>query len=215
MATLYCTIEDVLTAGNIFRSLTTEETNRVNTAISQATTRVETMTGSFFYNQHLQITTEATNRRTKKIFLPAPCISIDNDTITENGVTLALNTDFLLYQPTDSYGNPKGLGWMEKMWLNAGTNTQWDSVPGFWTWNQQAIVISGQFGYATVPEEITKLTAWLAAQLMGWVTFAYTEADGVSKASVNLKMPEWLVHIKRNWTREHYDEQFFNFVVLT
>lgn len=204
----YCGLDDVMTCANQFRDLTFTEQIRATTAIDQASRQVDTMLGTFFYQQKLQVTTQTVQYRQVKVFLPAPCLSIS--TLTEDGVTLTQNTDFYLYQPSDAAGNPKGTGWLERLAQGIPGFDSFAPSPLYWTNNQQAIVITGQFGYAVVPPEITKLTAYLAARILGWISYTYTKGDGQSKASVELALPDWVLTIKRNWERNHFDEQFYS-----
>ncbi len=215
MPTAYCVQEDVLTAGSISRTLTALEISRVASAIVQAQAQLETMLGTFFYQAHLKVVTQAVQSRQTKIFLPAPCISIDSGGVIENGTVLTENTDFLLYQPSNGAGIPTTTGWIEKASGSAGNFGDNGWGPGFWTNVQQGISISGIYGYAAVPAEVTKMTAYLAARLLGWITFSYVEGDGASKASVALALPDWFLNMKRNWVRNQLDEQFFKITVLT
>lgn len=216
MPTVYCTPTDVAQVAAKFQGLTPEETTRALTAITQAQAQVETMTGAFFYNAHLQVKTESVHRRQQKIFLPAPVISLDANGVIEDGSILTQNTDFLLYQPADGAGVPKGPGWLERVTTNMLGTFDGD-FPSMWFWspNQQAISVSGHFGYAAVPLEIQKMTAWMAARMLGWVTFTYTQGDGVSKAAQELGIPDWVLQISRNWKNSHFDEQFFQITVLS
>ncbi len=184
----------------------------MDAAIIQATGQVQTMLGVFFDNRHLKITTESVRARQQKIFLPVPCISVDANGITEDGTVLALGTDVLLYQPKDGLGKARGQGWLEKkassgLFLNS-------SIPPWWTSSQQGISISGHFGYETVPPEIQKLAAWLAARFLGWLIFVGVKADGVSETAMNLEEPDWVKDIKRAWKVSTYDEQSFQFEVI-
>ena len=215
-APAYCVAADVKQAAGRFdnqQPLTTEETNRINTAIPQAQAMVEKMTGTFFYSQHLQITTESVQVRQKRLFLPVPCISLDNNQITENGVTLTLGTDFVLYQPKDGQGIPLGPGWLEKLW-NPQNLPPFSPWPQCWTNIQQGIVISGMFGYSSVPPDITRATAFFTAQICGMVTQNYVDGAGIARAALNLKRPDWVDAILKGRTVSSMDEQFFDLKVL-
>lgn len=181
-------------------------------AIAQASAIIEKATGTFFDQRHLQVTTEAVQVRQTKIFMPAPLISIDGNVITEAGFTLTLNTDFLLYQPS-VVGIPTGPGYLEK------TNTPsggWNDGPGNSVWSnlQKAIVVAGQFGYATVPLDIKKLVAYKAAEILGWVTIDYTDGEGVSKAVLRNGLPKWAESILASRSLSYMDEQYYELLVL-
>jgi hypothetical protein len=209
----YCTVTDVARAAAKFQALTAEETTRATDAIGQAQGQIETMTSAFFYQKHLQVITESMHQRQVKLFLPYPCISLDANGVTENGTVLVQGSDFLLYQPMDGQANPKGPGWIEKV-VPSVFPYDFQQFPSFWTNNQQAVSISGQFGYAVVPPEIVKMTAWLAARLLGWITFTFTKADGVSKAAMDLGVPYWWLRGLKNWRTSHLDEQVFILTAL-
>lgn len=210
----YCTTADVAQASAKFNALTSEETTRATSAIAQASAQVETLMGTFFNKRHLQVVTQTVHNRQRKLFLPAPCISIDASGVTENGTILVQGTDFYLYQPADGLGNPKGCGWMEKVQPPSSGFIDVNYAT-FWTNNQLAVSVSGQFGYATIPDEIVKLTAWMAGRLLGWIVFTFTESDGASKSSMNLKFPDWALGIIRSRSVSTYDEQFYQITVLT
>lgn len=208
----YCTVSDVATAAGKYQTLSTAETTAATAAILQASAIIEKATGTFFDQRHLQVTTEAVQARQTKIFMPAPIISIDGNVITEAGFSLTLNTDFLLYQPS-VVGIPAGPGWLEKTATPAGG---WGDTPGnsIWSTQQKAIVVPGQFGYAAVPYDITKLVAWKAAEILGWVTIDYTDGDGVSKAVLRNGLPKWAESILASRALSYMDEQYFEISVL-
>jgi hypothetical protein len=204
---------DVLqAAGQINRTLTTAEQAAVTSAIAEASAWVEQATASFFEQRHLQVTTEPSNYRCQRLFMPAPLISIDSNTIVEAGVTLTLNTDFYLYTPS------AGASWLER--ARSGASGFGWAGPGngsFQAWSnvQQGIVVNGMFGFATTPPDITKAVAWVAAQMLGWVTVSFQAGDGVQKAVLNLKVPDWVEATMQNYENSHMDEQFFNVTVLS
>lgn len=208
----YAVANDVLeAAGQIGRSLTTAETTAVTNAIAQASNWMERATSSFFNQQHLQVTTEPPSYRARRCFLPAPCLSIDGNTITEAGVTLTLGTDFYLYTPAGG-----GASWMERA-ASGMVGFAWTGVPNTpqsWSTIQRGIVVSGVFGYAAVPAEITKAVAWVAARMMGWVTVSYQNGDGIQKAVLDLAVPDWVKATINRYKNSHYDEQFFNIAAL-
>lgn len=217
----YAVANDVLeAAGQIGRSLTTAETTAVTNAIAQASNWMERATSSFFNQQHLQIITEPPSYRARRCFLPYPCLSIDPDTvpptgigeIVEAGVTLTQNVDFYLYQPQGG-----GASWMERA-ASGTVGFTWTGVPNTpqsWSTIQQGIVVKGQFGYATVPPEITKAVAWVAAKMLGWVTVAYQTGDGIQKAVLDLTVPDWVKATISRYKNSHLDEQFFNVTALS
>jgi hypothetical protein len=202
----YCTQADVMSAAGRFGTLTAAEVTACASAITQAQAWVEKATGTFFDQKHLKVVTQTVRVRQKRIFLPAPVVSIDGNTITENGNVLTLGTDFVLYQPSS------GPGWLEKLAANIGLQG-WmgmSSADGpAWDNTQQCIVVEGQFGYATVPADITKLTAWVAARFLGWVTVSFTNGDGVTKAVLNLDVPEWAKSTIAMRSLSPLDQQYF------
>ena len=211
--TAYATQTDVLqAAGRIGYTPTTAEAAALATAIAQATAWVEKATGTFFDQRHQQVITEPVNVRQTNLFLHAPCISIDNGTITEDGNALVQGTDFFLYQPTQS-GIPTGPGYLQKA-ANSGLSGNWGGfnlkpLPMPWSNNQQAIIIPGTFGFVAVPQDITKAVAWVAAKMLGWVTVSYVENGGISKAVLDLKIPDWVATTLANRAPSHLDQQIF------
>lgn len=207
----YAVANDVLeAAGQINRTLTTAEATAVTHAIAQASAWVEQATASFFDQRHLQVITEPSSYRQARLFMPNQLLSIDNSTITEAGVTLTQGVDFYLYTPN------AGASWLERAasgasgfgWAGPRTNSQaWSTV-------QQGIVVNGIFGFAATPPDITKAVAWVAAKMLGWVTVSYQMGDGVQKAVLDLKVPDWLASTLQNYENSHMDEQFYNVTVL-
>lgn len=208
----YCTASDVATAAGKYQTLSAAEQTAVAAAILQASAIIEKATGTFFDQRHLRVTTEAVSPRQTKIFMPAPIISIDGNVILEAGFTLTLDTDFYLYQPS-VVGIPAGPGWLEKTSTPAGG---WDNLPGNNSWStlQKAIVVAGQFGYAAVPYDITKLVAYKAAEILGWVTIDFTDGEGVSKAVLKNGLPKWAESILADHTLSHMDEQYYQLAVI-
>ncbi len=45
--------------------------------------------------------------------------------------------------------------------------------------------------------------------MLGWVTVSFQSGDGVQKAVLNLKVPDWVEATLKNWLNTHYDEQPF------
>lgn len=209
----YCTASDVATAAGKYQGLSPAETTVATAAIPQAQEMVEKATGTFFDQRHLKVTTEAVQSRQTKIFLPAPIISIDNNTILEAGVTLTLGTDFLLYQPNLN-GIPTGPGWLEK--LNSAFSS-WNGFRGVpaWTNVQQGIVVAGQYGYAAVPMDIVKLTAYQTARILGWITIDYTDGAGMTQTVVKNALPDWAKETQNSRRVSYIDEQSFQIVTLT
>ena len=212
----YCTQEDVLIAAGNWTDPTTEDSNRITDSIAKAGTLIETFMGQSFEQQNLQVTTQAIHRRQTRLFLPMPCISISS--LTENGNALnqvsAGVGDFYLYQPTDSYGLPRGPGWLEKAVPVLGYGDMFAANPYFWSMQQMGVVIQGEFGYATPPPEIVKLAAWMAAMLLGKITQSYVDFDGMQKAVAKNAMPDWALDIKDSYVRSALDEQFYSIQVL-
>ena len=213
----YCTASDVQLAAGKYQTLSAAETTAVTAAIPQAQSIVERITGTFFDQRHLQITTEAVQYRQKRLFMPAPILSIDGNAITENGISLTVGPtgNVLLYQPTLGV-TPLGVGWLEKAAGTAG----WLNWPGelpaiYWTTQQQGVVVPGVFGYASVPLDITKVTAWKTAEILGWITLDYTDGGGVSKAIMKNGLPDWAMEILRSRSISHQNEQYFNITALS
>jgi len=213
VTTAYCTTADVAMAAGKYQTLSAAETTAASASIIQAQAIIEKATGTFFYQAHLQVTTEPVNRVQTRLFLPAPCLSIDNNTITENGSVLTLGTDFLLYQPSPG-GIPTGPGYLEKM---ANSVADWVGPAAIAPWAklQQSVVVSGVFGYASVPADINKLCAWKAAELLGWLTIDYSDGGGISHQVGKNGMPDWALRILRGRTLNFLDEQYFGIKVLS
>lgn len=202
----YCTQADVVTAAGRTQTLTTAEITACAAAMLQATAMFEKATGTWFDSRHLAVTTEAVQTRQRRLFLPAPVISLDS--VVEGDATLTLGTDFYLYQPRT------GPGWIEKAVATTGS-VQFNGPAGTWTTKQQGVVVSGTFGYSAVPTDVVKATAYIAAQILNWVTVSYQTGDGVAKAVLNLKLPDWVNETIRSRTVSPLDEQYFGYATIT
>ena len=201
----YCTQADVLVAAGRSQALTTAETTACAAAMLQATAMFEKATGTWFDSRHLAVTTEAVQTRQRRIFLPAPVVTLDS--VVEDGATLTQGTDFFLYQPRT------GPGWIEKATSTTG-NVQFNGPAGTWTVKQQGVVISGTFGYSAVPTDVVKATAYIAAKILNWVTVSYQTGDGVAKAVLNLKLPDWVTETIRSRSVSPLDEQYFGYATI-
>ena len=191
----YCSLEDMRIDGNRWQDLQDDEATRATNVAAQASRLVDRLTGTWFYDRHLRIKTQAPNDMVQQLFMPAPVISLSS--VTENTVAMDL-TDVLTYP-----------SWLEKDNGQIVLVDPFDfGSKKFWSRLQQGIVIEGHFGLVTadLPQEITKLTAHIASTLMGWATRTYTTGDGVEKQVYNTDtLPDWAKAIisDRKWVDWH------------
>lgn len=173
----YCDEEDVKQAANRWTDLGTDAATRVEVAIEQATKFIDQQTGTFFEQRILQVTTEPLSNQQKRLFMPAPVISLTS--VTEGGVDIT--TSVLNY-----------VKWLEK---NASAALPWPgevNPASFWKYSQQSVVIVGTFGYAATPKDINAITAFIAAASLGWVEKSFVDANGLSQAFRDNSFPPWV-----------------------
>jgi hypothetical protein len=194
----YCTQDDVKLAANRWTALDTGETARVTDAINKASAYFESQTGSFFDQRTIQVTSEPLNAMQRRLFMPAPVISLTS--VVEAGIDITSNV--LIYK-----------GWLEK---NAQAIFNWpgDPVNFYWANQQQAVVVIGVFGYAATPADVVQVVAFLAAQILGWVEKTFITPDGISQSIRDNTLPPWAKDIINTRTLQPFDAQVTQWVQL-
>lgn len=163
------------------RSTTTDQDAKLTDAIGDASDHVDSETRTFWDQRDLTITTEAIFANQRKLFMPAPIISITS--ITEAGVLID-PTNFKVYRT-----------WIEKL------NSSFSEVTGrfeiggpVWSRVQQDIVVVGRFGYKTneTPRDIKLITKELAGVFSGLKTRSFVSDDGVASTVLVTEIPDWV-----------------------
>ena len=103
----------------------------------------------------------------RSIWCPAPIITISS--LTENSTAQTENTDYYLY---------KSIGEIQ----SAGTFSS----------SRRAIVLTGTFGYSTVPKDIKEATLQIAAVLTGLATTIYMDDNGDAQEVIKQNVPSWV-----------------------
>lgn len=195
----YCSVDDVKLAANRWTDLGTDADTRAQAAIARAQAIVDQRTGTWWDQRHLRVTTEPINPRQKRLFMPAPVISLDS--VTEDG--LDITSSVLNY-----------VNWLEKSTSAAFPWPGDGYAANAWSTNQQSVVVEGQFGWASTPDDIVQVTAHIAAMLLGWVEKSFTTADGLTASIRDLALPDWVKDTLDSRRSEAYDTQAFIVVEL-
>ena len=166
----YVTLAEVKRHIGLTSSVADQDT-KLNDMIGWASDHIDTVTRKFWEKRTLTVTTEAVFRNQKKLFMPAPIISITS--IKEAGVALDVS-EFKIYKD-----------WLEK------TNSSFAEVTGrfeiggpVWSRLQQDIVVVGDFGHTVTPRDIRLLTAEIVGIFAGMKTRSFTQDDGVGTPRV-------------------------------
>lgn len=188
----YCSVDDVKLAANRWSDLGTDADSRAQAAILRAQAIVEQRTGTWWDQRNLRVTTEPVNGQQKRLFMPAPVISLTS--VTENGVDITSSVlNYVL--------------WLEKSTSAAFPWPGDGNSANAWSTNQQSVVIEGLFGWAQTPEDIVQVTAHIAAMLLGWVEKSFTTADGLTASIRDLALPDWVKDTLDSRRSEAYDTQ--------
>ena len=112
----------------------------------------------------------------KSIWCPAPIISVSS--MTEDSTALTENTDFYLYKATGEIQSS-----------------------GIFSSARRVIVLSGTFGYSSVPSDIKEATLQIAQILTGLATTTYMDDSGDIVPIIKSSVPAWIwKHLKsRRW----------------
>ena len=179
-APLYVTKDEVKRHIGL-RTTTTDQDAAIDDAIGDASDHIDAETRTFWDQRDLTITTEAVFRNQRRLFMPAPIISITS--ITEAGVALD-TANFVIYRT-----------WIEKV------NTAFTEITGrfeiggpVWSRVQQDIVVVGRFGYKTneTPRDIKLITKELAGVFSGLKTRSFISDDGIASTVVVTEIPTWV-----------------------
>jgi hypothetical protein len=186
----YCTVPELLVELKRQGDATTKTNTIMELAINRASRFIDDYTGSFFYNK--TVTSEAVDAyalsdtgfyldpvRLNKISTPAPIITLTS--VIEDGVTLTLNSDYFAYKKACEIVK---------------------EYRGTWSAEHNAIVLTGTFGYSSVPEEIKHACLAIASAITGMSAQILTDENGDSVAVVRNVVPSWCLDIlKRNKRR--------------
>ncbi len=194
----YCTADDVKAATSRWSSYTDQSEARVNNAIMRASAIIDDQTGQWFDLRHLQVKTQPHTSTQRKLFMPAPVVTIDS--ITESGATLDASTQILIYG-----------SWLEKV---TPTPPALISASFNWAVGQQNVVVSGYFGYSTVPLDIVQACAHIAGMILGMVERSYVTGDGSAGAALVNSFPPWVKEILTRRTRTQLQYQPFILTAL-
>lgn len=174
----YCTEDDVRSAASKWSADVADETTRITAAIVQASAMVDQQCGTWFDNRAQTIKTQPAVPGQKRLFMPAPIITLTS--LSENGSALTVATQLVLYK-----------NWVEKLYTAGAFSGQASSCWPLWSPGQLNIIAVGTFGYATVPADVVRVTAHWAALLLGMVQRQYIAGDGAPGAATVLALPDW------------------------
>jgi len=149
---------------------TTDQDSLINQMILRVRGLVDMWTRTWWDKRTQTITTEAFHSRQEKLFMPAPVISLTSvkegiDGGQATGTAIAAK-DYRIYRT-----------WLEK----AGR--------GFWSTTQLDIEIKGDFGYATVLDDIKWLNEEIIGVLSGMKTKGFIQDSGVERTVLVNEMP--------------------------
>lgn len=135
----------------------------------RASQRIDTWTRTFWDKRTLVVTTEATSDHQQRLFMPAHILSIAS--VTQGGIALATE-DFYAYAT----------------WLELEGRLPWSNL-------QQDIVVAGDFGFKTVPDDVKLATLEIASILSGIKTKTMITDEGVERTVTLTTMPGWVREI--------------------
>ncbi len=174
----YVTLAEVKRHIGLTSSIVDQDT-KLTEMIGFASDHIDTETRKFWDKRTLTVTTEAVFRNQKKLFMPAPIISIAS--ITEAGVALD-TTVFKIYKD-----------WLEKTGSSFAEVTGRFEIGGpVWSRVQQDIVVKGDFGHDPTPRDIKLLAAEIVGIFAGMKTRSFTQDDGVERTVLVTALPEWV-----------------------
>ena len=164
VATRYVTAEEVRLHVGLER-LGADQEKKVLAAIADASAEVESRTGTWWDKRKVTVTTAAVEQNQKKLFMPAPIISVVS--VTVSGVAL----DAALYR--------------------AGAK-HLEMVDGScWTRTPQAVVVVAYLGNEITPDDIKRATKEIAGAYSGLKTKTYATNDGVQMTVTHTSLATW------------------------
>ena len=179
----YCAESDVMAVTSRWAAYTGAAAPRVDQAIINASLMVDIETEQWFDARAITVTTQPQSQAQKKLFMPAPVISLTS--VTESGISIPLAQ--IVTYPT----------WIEKAWPGAGGTgfvspySPWVN-PTSWRPGQMNIVVVGSFGFATTPQDIVAATAYIAALMIGMVETTTIGGDGAATSKLMKEVPAWV-----------------------
>ncbi len=179
-APLYATLDEVKRHIGLASSVVDQD-QKLNDMIGFASDYIDTHTRTFWDQRDLTVTTEAVFSNQRRLFMPAPIVSITS--VTEAGVAIA-TADFKVYRT-----------WLEKLNTSfAEVSSRFEIGGPVWSRIQQDIVVVGRFGYATglTPRDIKLLCVELVGVFAGMKTKSFTQDDGVERTVLTNAIPEWV-----------------------
>jgi hypothetical protein len=151
----------------------------VNPIIINASKLIDEWTSSWFDARSVVVSTEACRDGQRKLFVPAPIISVAS--LTENGQALP-SSSYVVYRK-----------WIEKRWSNPYPVAGYPGAPGLsWSRGQLNIVLTGVLGHPTPPADIVEATAFVAATIMGIRSEIKQSPSGHQSASLLTSLPDYI-----------------------
>lgn len=173
----YCSVQDIKDALARSKQGGTENDTFYGVLASGASRSLDRETGTWWDDRDVTVKTQAFKDGQRKLFLPAPVISLTS--VTEGGSTLTEDTDFF------TFGTHLELGSSNFPRL-AGSPR-----PGRgWSTQAKGVVVVGHLGYEAVPPEIRILTARMAAYMSGHAERDVISFDGTAQGLPAVQWPK-------------------------